>query len=172
MSWLAAVRHCPRCGTAVQVAASAPLRCQACHLTLFANPATAVGAFVHDAQGRCLFLRRAKDPGKGLLGLPGGFVDAGEGLDEALAREVREEVGGTLASSRYLCSFPNRYQFDGITYDVCDVFFTAVLAPGALTIDPGEVAAHAWLDPHGITPADMAFPSNRKALERLLVAHR
>jgi 8-oxo-dGTP diphosphatase len=56
------------------------------------EPQVAIGAIiVHD--GSLLMVRRAHDPGKGLWSLPGGRVEAGELLTDALAREVSEEAG-------------------------------------------------------------------------------
>lgn len=56
------------------------------------RPILAVSAaIVHD--GRLLLIRRARPPTQGLFSLPGGAVEAGETLFEALKREVREEVG-------------------------------------------------------------------------------
>ena len=43
--------------------------------------------------GRVLLVRRARDPGRGLYSLPGGVVEAGETLAEAIIREVEEETG-------------------------------------------------------------------------------
>jgi ADP-ribose pyrophosphatase YjhB (NUDIX family) len=159
------LRHCPRCGA--PGGGGPPFRCAACGLLLFTNPATAVGVFVLDGEGRVLLLRRAKDPGRGLLGLPGGFVDAGEGVEAALAREVREEIGGALLDPRFLCSHPNRYEFAGVPYDVCDLFFTARLAPGELRPDPEEVGGHIWLRPGEVQPGQLAFASHRHALAAL-----
>jgi len=162
MSWIAAIDRCPRCG-APRTGAGSPFRCIACAFTLFCNPAVGVGCFVRDAQGRHLFTVRAKDPGKGLLGLPGGFVDAGESAELALEREVREEIGGRISAIRYLCSSPNRYAFAGVDYDVLDIFYTAELAAGELRTDADEIGAIRWLTRDEVREADIAFPSMRAA---------
>jgi ADP-ribose pyrophosphatase YjhB (NUDIX family) len=48
----------------------------------------------HDGRG-LVVVRRAIDPGRGLLGLPGGFMEVGESWQEAAVRELREETGIT-----------------------------------------------------------------------------
>ncbi|MCS6969403.1 MAG: NUDIX domain-containing protein [Planctomycetota bacterium] len=161
MSWLDAVLRCPRC-TAMRDGAGNPFRCPACGLVLFANPAVGVGAFVHDGAGRWLFTVRAKDPGKGLLGLPGGFVDADETAEAALQREAQEEIGCALTEVQFVCTAPNRYPYAGVVYDVLDVFFTARLA-GAPRADRDEVSAMRWLAGEAVREDEIAFPSMRAA---------
>lgn len=56
------------------------------------HPIVAVGAIVVKAR-KVLLVRRATDPSRDLWSLPGGAVGLGEGLKEAVAREVKEECG-------------------------------------------------------------------------------
>ena len=56
------------------------------------RPQLAVSAVIF-REGKVLLVRRARSPSKGLYSLPGGRVEFGETLHEALAREVDEETG-------------------------------------------------------------------------------
>jgi ADP-ribose pyrophosphatase YjhB (NUDIX family) len=60
-----------------------------------ARPFLAVSAAIY-RDGRILLVRRARAPGRDLFSLPGGVVEAGETLTEAVAREVLEETGLTV----------------------------------------------------------------------------
>src|ERR1043166_784936 len=60
-----------------------------------ARPFVAVSAAIY-RDGRILVVRRARAPGRDLFSLPGGVVEAGETLAEAVAREVLEETGLTV----------------------------------------------------------------------------
>jgi ADP-ribose pyrophosphatase len=158
-------RFCPRCGQAQPHPKPAkPFRCSACHFLYYFNPAAAVAALVLRPDGCALFIHRAKEPAAGKLAMPGGFVDPGESAESALSREVREETGLELAQTEFLCSQPNLYEYQGVTYPVVDLFFLAqtVNATQAQALD--AVAGITWLDPHGVDPGELAFPSMQKAL--------
>jgi len=60
------------------------------------TPIVAVGAFLFDERGRVLLIQRGQPPGEGLWTVPGGKLEAGETLAQAVAREVREETGMTI----------------------------------------------------------------------------
>jgi len=55
------------------------------------RPQLAVSAVIF-RDGKVLLVRRARSPGKGFYSLPGGRVEFGESLHQALAREVDEET--------------------------------------------------------------------------------
>ena len=63
------------------------------------RPLVCVGALVWNAEGRVLLARTTK--WRGLWGVPGGKVDWGETLVDAVAREYREETGLRLRDIRY-----------------------------------------------------------------------
>jgi ADP-ribose pyrophosphatase YjhB (NUDIX family) len=84
-----------------------------------------VGAVVHDATGRLLLIRRGQEPSLGLWSLPGGRVEAGESLEQAVEREVREETGLRVRAGAPVGRV--QIQGPGVTYDVVDL---------ACTLDP------------------------------------
>jgi len=163
-------RFCPSCGGG-SLRADGPrhVLCSLCGLDLFLNPAIAVGAVVvHEDQ--ILLLKRAKDPGKGLYGLPGGFVDEGETAESALRREMREEVNLVPTACRYLCSLPNQYRFNGIEYAVLDFFYVCDVESMAPLTALDEVEACELVPLDQIDLARIAFPSVRKALDLYLAS--
>jgi NAD+ diphosphatase len=160
-------RFCPRCGAAhAEATRPEPFHCEACGFLFFFNPAVAVAAMVVRDDGRALFIRRAKDPARGRLALVGGFVDPGENAEDALRREIREEVGLQLTALTFLSSSPNEYHYRGTTYPVVDLIFLGRTADGARPAALDDVASFEWLDPTAVDPDTLAFPSMRDGLRR------
>lgn len=166
-----AFRYCPRCACASDAPGRNPFRCPACGFVHHFSPIAAVGAIIEGPDGAVLFVVRAKDPGKGKLGLPGGFVDAGETAEEALHREAREEANVKLIDLRYLISFPNDYSYLGVTFPVTDLFYVCrAESLDALSAEDGEIADFRLARPTAAELDRMAFESNRLALEEYLRA--
>ncbi len=69
----------------------------------YENPAPAVAAIVEHKE-KILVVQYKDRPH--LWGLPGGFVEAGENLEAALIREVKEETGLDIVISNYVNSYP------------------------------------------------------------------
>ncbi len=165
-----AYRFCPVCGTKREKLTPArPFRCQSCGHTSFFGPVTAVGTVITNQLGQVLLIERAKEPGLGKLGLPGGFVDPGEGAELAARREIHEEIGIAVGEMRYLMTAPNSYAYHGIDLPVLDIFFSANFNEDKeISHDDSEVSAWMWVELSAAILARMAFPSNRQALECFL----
>ncbi|MDR2516502.1 MAG: NUDIX domain-containing protein [Spirochaetaceae bacterium] len=168
-------RYCPSCAsTRVRFEENKKVYCPDCGLVYYHNTAAAAGLILN-ADGAVVLLVRGKDPAKGRLDLPGGFVDPAEGALEGLRRECREELGfdpaAAFPSSRFvfLASFPNTYPYRGFLYNTCDLFFTfdaPGLAETDITPERGEIAGVRFVRPGGIDYDEIAFPSARAALRR------
>ena len=81
-----------------------------------------VGAVVLDASGRLLLIRRGHDPHAGLWSLPGGRVEPGETLEQAVRREVLEETGLLVVPGPVVGHV--RIPGAGVVYDVADLACT------------------------------------------------
>jgi len=161
---------CSRCGgPKIRRRSPVEYECEACGFKHFTNPTVAVAAIIANRVGEILLIRREREPGKGKLSVPGGFVDPGETGEEAVRREVREEVNLEVENLEYLASFPNRYQFQGVIYPTLDVFFAATAESLCEARAKSEVEAVVSVAPTHLEFAELAFPSVAQAL-RLYVA--
>ncbi len=144
--------HCPVCGAAgLTCSEERRFACPSCGQVFFHNTATGVGALIEDGRGSVLVIRRRHDPGAGLYDLPGGFVDVREGAEQALHREVQEELGLTVTDLRYLCSAPNHYAYHGLHYHVCDIFYTCHTDDLSAAVARDDAASYPNLAPF-LTP--------------------
>ena len=160
---LAEWRTCPRCGTSLEHDERS-VRCPACGLQEYANPAPTASAVIRDEAGRILLARRAYDPGAGLWDLLGGFMNEGEEPLEALGRELREETGLEVEPGDYLGGLPERYGEDGIW--TVNFYWAGRLGPGEPQ-PADDVAELAWFPAGALPPRDQfAFPNIVELLER------
>ena len=104
-------RYCPVCGSSgFEEQDEKSKRCKRCGFEYYLNPSAAVAAFILNSKGQLLTLRRSKAPAKGTLDLPGGFVDIGENINEALMREVKDEYSGFVVPTLdtfFICKVSN-----------------------------------------------------------------
>lgn len=155
---------CPRCGKPdPDFRDGKQVLCPHCGFEMFMNVASAVGALIRREDGRILWVVRARDPGRGLLDVPGGFVDPGESLEEALCRECREELGTNIHSLKFLASKANRYPYKDVDYVTTDAYFFASIE-SAIHPEAEEILRVLWAHPAELQQEELAFDSLRALL--------
>jgi 8-oxo-dGTP diphosphatase len=107
---------------------------------------------VLDSRGHLLMVRRRWAPAKGMWSLPGGRVEAGESLEQAVKREVLEETGLVVTVGQVLGTVEIAAG-GGMVYDVTDYSATVVGDPTAL-VAGDDAAAVAWVSPEQLASLD------------------
>lgn len=122
--------YCPKCGASHFEFDDGLFcfKCSKCSFSFFINSSAAVAAIIMNDRQEVLFAIRGVNPHKGMLDLPGGFVDVGESAEEALSRELLEELGAKITSFEYLGSFPNKYEYGGIIYYTLDMAYVCQIS--------------------------------------------
>lgn len=150
-------RFCPRCAAPLVPGEEGRPRCSQCDFILYRDPKVAVAA-VLETGGRLLLVRRAIDPGLGLWSFPAGYVDRGEQLEEALKREVREE----LALDIYIEGLVGVYSEPGV--HVVLIVYAATIRPDSASPKIGpENSDVGTFAPDAFPP--MAFAHDRRIVK-------
>jgi len=158
---------CPRCGGALRrVTRGGRERpaCERCGFLFFANPGIGAACVIRNAGGRVLLVQRGpRQFGAGRWGFPCGFVEWGEDVREAAAREALEEAGVEVEIGDPVQVASNFHEPDRPTIGA---WFAATLRdPGATPAAGDDAVAVAWIDP--AAPPPLAFPTDAALLARL-----
>ena len=138
-NWHARHRFCPNCGSATEVIAAGHVRrCPGCEMQQFPRSDPAVIMLVVDDADRALLGRSPAWP-EGRFSTLAGFVEPGESLEQAVIREVFEEVGVVVDEVTYQASQP--WPFPSSLM----VGFHAHASTAEIRIDPDEIAEARWL---------------------------
>ena len=157
--WEQTSGHCPRCGESTErLEGEWGKRCPRCRYEHYPHLHPAVIVLVKDGD-RCLLARKASWAA-GRYALVAGFVDNGECLEGAVAREVKEEVGVDVTDIRYVGSqnwpFPSQLM----------VGFVATYAGGEIRADPEELEDARWFPGDNLP----GLPS-RHSISRFIIDH-
>lgn len=166
---LSQFKYCPKCGSVhFDNNNEKSKRCADCGFVYYFNPSAATVALIMNEQDELLVCRRAKDPAKGTLDLPGGFIDMAETGEEGVSREVKEETGMTVKKAEYLFSVPNIYVYSGFTVHTLDMFFRCSVTDTLHYKAMDDAADVFFLPLKSIHTEDFGLRSIRKGLEIFL----
>jgi NAD+ diphosphatase len=148
LDWWFGHAYCGRCGSATELHSTEMARaCPSCRAMHFPRISPAVITLVHRGEDEVLLAsdRRFR---RGFFALLAGFVEAGETLEQAVAREVREEVGLEVDDIRYFGSqawpFPSQLM----------VGFYARYRSGDIRVQEEEISEAHWFRTDAMPPPD------------------
>ena len=164
-------RFCPVCGTDDFVQHNVKSkRCNRCGFIMYVNPSAAVGAFIINPKGELLVCVRGNEPSKGKWDLPGGFVDDFETAEQAVVREIQEELGMKVDAGSYLFSEPNEYTYSGWTLPTLDIFFLFEVGD-VIPVPADDVADCLFVPLAEVDISRFGFISMQRAVTRLKAAY-
>ncbi|WP_133366795.1 NAD(+) diphosphatase [Qipengyuania sediminis] len=165
--WHARHRFCANCGGATGLAKGGWQRdCQQCGAQHFPRTDAVGITLVEHVDGR-LMLGRGKGWPEGRFSALAGFVEPGESIEEAVAREVLEESGVRVRDVRYVASQP--WPFPSQLMIGCH----AIADDDALTVDTSELAELAWFTRAEVAAAMAGEPGARfaKPIDQAIASH-
>jgi len=143
LEWDRTHRYCGACGAPTALMPGERARhCPSCSLATYPRIAPAMMVMV--TRGRHMLMGQGLHFPPGRYSALAGFVEAGETIEQAVVREVREEVGIEIRDLRYFGSqswpFPHSLM----------IAFRAEWASGDIRIDPNELADAQWFEPEAL----------------------
>ncbi|WP_317204582.1 NAD(+) diphosphatase [Janthinobacterium sp.] len=160
--WARTHRYCGVCAAPMALAAGERcFKCPACGMLAYPRISPAMMVLIRKGE-RVLLAMHTNSPSKRFSPLAG-FLEAGESIEEAVHREVMEEVGLRVHNLRYFTSqswpFPHSLM----------IAFTADYLDGEIRVDASEIAEARWFGPDDVWPE----PVSTVSISSLLVdAHR
>jgi NAD+ diphosphatase len=158
-------QFCGRCGA--HTADRTDIRakeCPNCRFVMFPRISPAVIVLVERGD-RVLLARANRFPGK-FYSVLAGFVEPGETLEEAVAREIKEEVGIEVKDIRYFGSQPWPFP------DSLMIAFTATYAGGEIRIDEEEIMDAGWFEPDSFPDIPGKISISRQLIDWYVTKHR
>ena len=159
LDWERDHKFCGRCASATEHHVSDRAReCPSCGLLSYPRLTPAIIVLVERDDGKVLLAWGRQFPGRFYSALAG-FVEPGENFEQAVAREVKEEVGIDVSDVTYFGSqpwpFPNSIM----------IGFLAKYAGGDLVIDETEIVEADWYGPEDLPP----IPRGRMSIAGWLI---
>jgi NAD+ diphosphatase len=165
MDWYGETNFCGRCGKRMaDHETDAARTCKSCGLTVYPTLSPAIIVAI-EREGKLLLARSPNFP-KGRYSVLAGFVEPGETLEQAVQREVYEEVSVRVRDIRYFGSQPWPFPHSLM------VGFTAAWDSGEIEIDPVEIGEAGWFAPEEFPEIPPSISISRKLIEDFLLRHR
>lgn len=158
VDWNRRTQFCGQCGVPTETQPQERAKkCPQCGRSLYPriSPAVIMAVEKQEPDGNKLLLARAHRHPPGMYSVLAGYVEPGETLETAVAREVKEETGIDVQNIRYYGSQPWPFP------DSLMIAFTAEYAGGEIVLEETEMADAGWFSPDNLpqTPPAISIAS-------------
>lgn len=158
------------CGGELKLKSEHAFGCQKCGQQIFQNNAAAADAVIVNDKNEILIAIRAAEPGKGKWDLPGGFVDVGETSEQALKRELAEELGFSIDQAKkveYIRSGAGEYRWGKDTTFILTSTFLVRVQSGVKFEPHDDVADVKWVSLADFDDMKLFFAAHKKVIDNL-----
>ena len=162
VEWARTHRFCGRCGEQTKrLDNERAMRCPACGLMAFPRLAPAIITLVTRGEGddEEALLARGANFGIPMYSCLAGFVEPGENLEQAVAREVEEEVGVTVDAVTYVASQPWPFPHSLMIAFFCDY------AGGTIVLQPEEIEDAQWFGVDALPGLPLPVSISRRLID-------
>jgi NAD+ diphosphatase len=164
VDWDRTHQFCGQCGARMELQKiERAKKCPQCGLLHFPRLAPAI--IVAIERGDKLLMGRSRRFATGVYSVLAGFVEPGESLEEAVVREVKEEVGISIKDIRYFGSQPWPFPHSLM------LGFTATYAGGEISIDETELEDAGWFTVDNLPPLPGKISIARKLIDWFIEKH-
>jgi NAD+ diphosphatase len=164
---LKVLKYCPKCGSKnFKRSGVRSLKCDDCGFHFFVNASAAVAALITDDAGKLMLVTRGVEPDYGKLDLPGGFIDHHETAEEAVKRELNEELGLKVTQLNYLFSAPNEYEFSDFKVFTLDMAFRVQVESTENLSAMDDILAYRFYSEEELNYDDIPAPSINSFVKR------
>jgi NAD+ diphosphatase len=164
LEWDRNHQYCGSCGNPTIVLDNERAKqCPNCGLVAYPRVSPAVIVLVE--RGNDVLLARGAHLTTGMYALIAGFVEAGESLEDAVHREIREEVGIEVTDIRYFGSQPWPFPHQLM------VGFTAQYASGSIKVEPSELQDAKFFSPDAMPPIPPRLSIARRLIDAYAQKH-
>ena len=168
--WPGEYVYCPKCTAELEdrrIGGSLRRACPECDYIHWRNPGVGAAAVIFDDEGRLLMVKRAEGATRpGLWSIPAGFVNYGEEIREAAARELKEETGLDADIGEPVFVASNFHDPEKLTVGI---WFSGTVTGGEL--EAGDDAAEAAFFGLDDLPA-LAFDTDTALIAKMLADPR
>lgn len=155
---------CPKCGGKTEQKLHNLLICKVCGYNFYINPAPTSAVILENSKGEILLVKRKFEPKKGMLDLPGGFIEPGESIEVATRREIKEELGIEISDLSYFVSYPDYYFYQGMNIKTLGITYIAKIKDEAIIIPSDDVEDARFFNKKDLPLEKIAFENIKQAL--------